>query len=80
MEKLEIEDTEQNLHFSMHEIIKTRNFRNSMKGKEGVGMENIEQEESLNLVTECLLEKKRRMKNNVNISNFGNSNNNNNNS
>lgn len=80
MEKLEIEDTEQNLRFSMHEIIKTRNFWNSMKGKEGVGMENIEQEESLNLVTECLLEKKRRMKNNVNISNFGNSNNNNNNS
>lgn len=33
------------LHSCMHEIIKARNIRNSMKGKEGVGIENIKQEE-----------------------------------
>lgn len=55
-----MKDTEQTLlHFSTHEIIKTRNTRKNMKGNEGVGMENTEQEESPNLVTECLLEKKK---------------------
>ena len=60
-EKLEIKDTERKLlRFSTLEIIKTRNTRNSIKGKEGMDIESTKQEESPNLVTECLLEKKKK--------------------
>lgn len=43
-EKLEIKDTEQKLlHFSTLEIMKTRNTRNSIKGKEGMDMKSTKQ-------------------------------------
>lgn len=41
---------------------KTKQKKNSMKGKEGVGMENNEQEESPNLVTVCQGRRRRGVK------------------